>query len=319
MSHPNARIRLEKALATVALAGMAILVAGCRAPLVIEERDFSPDGTLFARPRGVDVELQDTKSRTTLRALVGGHQARILSVHFSSDGTRLVSGDADGTIVVWDPRSGERLCSLAGHEGAVEHLATRRQSPDLASGSADRSIKLWDLGAGKEVGTLLGHSKTVTFVGFSPDGKLLASASKDKTVKIWDVATRTPLRTLVGHATAVRSVGFDPTGSLLATGGTEGAILLWDLNTGQTLHTLEGAPGPVLSLHFSSDGQWMLAYQIVQEIATNRVRSTLGIWKVRTGEHVVNDYGQEVRLAPPDWPYRAVVREVMLNVGHLTP
>ena len=51
-----------------------------------------------------------------------------MSVAFSPDGTRIVSGSVDNTLRLWDAKSGEPISApLKGHEGGVPSVAF---SPD---------------------------------------------------------------------------------------------------------------------------------------------------------------------------------------------
>jgi len=80
--------------------------------------------------------------------LTGG--SAVLSVAFSPDGHTLASGNADGTVQLWDvtgpahPRPlGPPLTATNGY--AVDSVAFSPDSHTLASGSADGTIRLWRL------------------------------------------------------------------------------------------------------------------------------------------------------------------------------
>ena len=66
-----------------------------------------------------------------------------------------MSGAADATIRVWDPRvrEGENACvqTVFGHEGTVTALA--QVGPYLVSGSTDKSVRLWRAGDGRNATT----------------------------------------------------------------------------------------------------------------------------------------------------------------------
>jgi len=77
-------------------------------------------------------------------ATLRGHERAVISVAFSPDGTRVVSGSFDNTIKLWDAASGEVVATLRGHEDAVFSVAFSPDGTRVASGSWDKTIKLWD-------------------------------------------------------------------------------------------------------------------------------------------------------------------------------
>src|SRR5205823_752438 len=74
------------------------------------------------------------------------------SLAFRPDGEQIATAGGDGTVKVWDVRSGKVIQTLPGHRRYVFSVAFR--PPDgryLASAGADRTIRLWDLRTGQEV------------------------------------------------------------------------------------------------------------------------------------------------------------------------
>jgi WD40 repeat protein len=106
-----------------------------------------------------------------------------------------LTGDAAGTVTVWNQDDLKPVRSFPAHIGPVHDLALL---PDdngriiLASGGADRRVRLWDLAAEEPTGPdLTGHDDEVTVLVTlrSPDGApLVASGSRDGTVRIWTPA-----------------------------------------------------------------------------------------------------------------------------------
>ncbi len=73
----------------------------------IEKLDFSPDGktlliitTDFKIPK--EIQLWDVQTGHQLTPILTGHTLGILTLAFSHDGKILASGDADGTVLLWD-------------------------------------------------------------------------------------------------------------------------------------------------------------------------------------------------------------------------
>jgi len=67
------------------------------------------------------------------------------SLAFSPDGTLIASGNADGSILLWDAISGQRLGQLTGHRGVVTHLAFSSNSDRLFSLDQNTTQLSWTM------------------------------------------------------------------------------------------------------------------------------------------------------------------------------
>jgi dipeptidyl aminopeptidase/acylaminoacyl peptidase len=199
-------------------------------------------------------------------------------VAFSPDGARLASADSDGTVKVWDARTGQELLTLQGHTDGVTSVAFSPDGARLASGSRDQTVKVCDARTGQELLTLQGHAREVTSVAFSPDGARLASASLDQPVKVWDARAGQELLTLKGHTSYVTSVAFSPDGARLASGSRDQTVKVWDARTGQELLTLQGHTEGVTSVAFSPDGA---------RLASGSWDRTVKVWDARAGQELL--------------------------------
>jgi hypothetical protein len=128
-----------------------------------------------------------------------GHTFGALSVAFSPDGMRIVTGSKDQTAKVWDARTGTPQLELKGHRGRVYSVAFSPDSTRIATVSLDQTAKVWDARTATPLLELKGHTGQVLSVAFSPDGTRIVTRSFDQTAnasteKVWDARSGQELK-----------------------------------------------------------------------------------------------------------------------------
>jgi WD40 repeat protein/serine/threonine protein kinase len=186
------------------------------------------------------------------------HAVAVLRVAYSPDGRYLASGCLDGSVTVWDRRTGQRLHSWKrGPEAHHAHIYGIAFSPDsrhLATGGTDHRILVWDLDAGTLRHRFEGHRQTITQLAFRPDGRHLASASEDGTVRLWDLKTGQEGLIFDEHQDAVRGLAFSGEGRLISAGA-DGWVKIWDFASGAVAATFRGRTRWVSALAFHADSK----------------------------------------------------------------
>jgi len=191
-----------------------------------------------------------------------GHDGAVNSVAYSSDGRMLASGSADGTVRIWDMRTGEELMTpLRSGDDAVWSISVAPDGRNVVSGTDGGVVCVWSLvDAHVSAQMLRGHSAAVSSVLYSPNGSYLASASQDSTAIIWNSETHQQLAVLMGHTGIVHALAFARDSLTLATGSKDQTIQLWDAATGKPRYkSPHRHDEPIYSLCFLTDGQKIAA------------------------------------------------------------
>ena len=196
----------------------------------------------------------------------------------SPDGKSLLTAGTDGTVKIWNARSGHLL-----QESRVDALfwsaAFNPDGTHAVLGGNAGDLWIWPIRNGSPQ-RLQGHKdpSLVLSVAFSPDGTLCASSDSNAGIKIWNTRDWTTHARLEGHTIPVLSLAFSPDGRTLASGtGLEwellpGEVKLWDVRTGHSLATFAEMSGPVT---FDPKGRWL---------ATSGQDRALRVWKAQPPE-----------------------------------
>jgi WD40 repeat protein len=170
---------------------------------------------------------------------IRGHNAAVTCVDVSKDGTRLASGDCEGTIKVHELKDGAAPTELFTLKGHLYRVWAAKFSPDdqkIASCSLDRTVLLWSAQSGERLLTFGGHTGWVFCLVWSRDSKLVACAGEGPLISVFDAATGTQVRELKGGHTGGRvlCLVFGTTSDVLYSGGDgDCAIIEWKLAEGR--------------------------------------------------------------------------------------
>jgi len=186
-----------------------------------------------------------------------GHASEVNSIAYSPDGHLLTSGSDDGTVRLWDTRTGlEAISPLRSGDGKVTSVAFSPDGRFIASGTSDGPIRIWDVKTGRSpMMPLLGHVKPVNCVTFSPDGTLIASAGADCTVRLWNAEAGQPLAAMEGHRLSVTAVVFNAKGNVLSSCSDDGDVWRWDVFARTNIDIPYSHPDwTTISMVFAPDG-----------------------------------------------------------------
>ena len=230
--------------------------------------------------------------------LTSGRQSASLSepscipaAALSPDGRTFAAGCFDGTPVIADVATGQRIRTCSGTKQLIDSLVFGLDGKLLiGTGWIVPPIRLWDPATGKELPPLgilpggEGHGPKCLAV--SSDGKYLATGGMDRIVRLWDLAARKEVRQFLGQEGSIWSVAFSPDSKSIAAvtavgkhifgaNGTDRNIRLWEVATGRLRQKFVGPAEGSWSVTWSPDGR---------TVATGGEDNLIRLWEVTSAQ-----------------------------------
>jgi WD40 repeat protein/serine/threonine protein kinase len=249
---------------------------------------------------------------------VGTHDKEIYRLAFLPDG-RLVCGDFDKAVKIWDPKTRTVLAServgpisdleispdgsiiaaaywaadfafldatnltrkgSARFRKKVYHLAFSPRDKVFATAGPDH-VALWSFTLPSPSLVWTQAFREVTGLAFAPDGATFAFATKDQRIFVFDATTRTMRKSMVARSEPSEVV-FNPDGSRLAVSHWNGAVGIYDPVNGAEIATLTNHTAWVSSLAFS---------RVDPILATGSADQRIRLWDTRTWKETISFKG----------------------------
>ena len=153
---------------------------------------FAPDGSRLAAAVPTSVSestivvwsINSDNSHGSHPALTIDTHAPVRAITFTTDGTRLVSGCADGRLQIWDAQSGQRLAERPGHDAAIAAVTVSPDGRRIASAGADKTVRIWNTDSYELLLTLRLFS-AVRSLAFNAAGDRLAAGRSGGMIQLW--------------------------------------------------------------------------------------------------------------------------------------
>ncbi|WWC90343.1 uncharacterized protein L201_005276 [Kwoniella dendrophila CBS 6074] len=180
------------------------------------------------------------------------HKSAILDIAYSLDSETIYSGGADGTLILTDLRTGQRITKYSAHYGPLNSISvTISGGRELVlTGGDDGLARVWDFSIdSKDPVAEFDDERDcpITAVEWSKDGNQCFVGGVDNEVKVWDLRSNEIIYTLRGHTDTICSLSLSPSGNYLATYGLDSALIIYDVrpfssDPMRVYRSLTGAP-----------------------------------------------------------------------------
>ncbi|KAJ3539505.1 hypothetical protein NM688_g6350 [Phlebia brevispora] len=256
----------------------------------------------------------------------------IISVAFSPDAKRFVSGFENTNALLWDVENPDTPPSSLQHDDWVLCVAWSSDGETIATASLGQTVSMWNKDGTKRF--TQSYQGQVTAMEFSPDGKHLlvgvdlvaylwscqtgeqraldghnaliwtmkfsrqsdriATGSDDHTVRLWDAKNGDGLIEIRVHTSEVSVVDFSPDGRYIASSSSNGTIAVCDVLDGEAKFIMgyEEDPVPINGLAYSNSGGYMVS---------GDAKGMVRLWDAESGEFIAEFRGHGGRVKTVEW------------------
>ncbi|MBC8874304.1 MAG: protein kinase [Planctomycetes bacterium] len=224
------------------------------------------------------------------------HRAVITDAGFSPDGERVATIGVDGTVRIWDVKTGMLKRVLVGHSSGGNYASIEWSPGGHVIASSDGNhpaplIQIWDTDSGRLLRNVHpDESKGVVCeLAWSPDANTIAvgfGTGQGSNICFYDMPNGEWFESIhVDGNTHPFVLAWSPDGKTLASGGAQPVVDLWDFDSAQRIWRIDcESKSPVVNVKWSKDGRSLAIAQIYREVE---------IRDARTGERIQQDVSEE--------------------------
>jgi WD40 repeat protein len=194
---------------------------------------------------------------------------------YSPNGRYIISGDANGLVILWDVINNSLIKSIKCHNGEIYGLNWDKESSKFVSSASDGTSIIYDIFSKKLIGPFQSNSGWSNFADFNPKNcDEFVVGCGDGSLQIWSISQNKILSSIKGHSKLVHHVAYSPDGSMIASASYDFKVNIWDSKNLTLIKSLDKHKHAVYSANWSNDGSTLAS-------SGGSLDLTIKIWKTQ--------------------------------------
>lgn len=194
-----------------------------------------------------------------VRRKLAGHFGKVYALHWSGNGSDLVSASQDGKLIIWNAMQNMKLQAIPLRSSWVMTCSFEQTTGNMvACGGLDNLCSIYktnEAQVSRSYRELAGHDGYISSCRFINETSIITS-SGDSTCMLWDIELGQCKQTFADHESDVMSLSMLPNvnNNIFISGSCDSMAKVWDIRTGKCTMTLRGHESDINSVCMFPDG-----------------------------------------------------------------
>ncbi|KAM9856612.1 cilia- and flagella-associated protein 52 [Aulostomus maculatus] len=201
------------------------------------------------------------ESGQPLLIINNAHKTGVTAIAGTRDCKRIVSGDEEGQVRVWEMRENcYRLVeSMKEHKATVTCIKIKSDDKECVTASSDGACIIWDLVRFVSLQMFIANTLFRT-VCYHPEQYQIITSGTDRKITYWDVFDGTTIRELEGSQSgAINGMHISTDGKYFVTGGDDKVVKVWDYMEGVVTHVGIAHGASITSIRICSNSSTLVS------------------------------------------------------------
>jgi len=185
-----------------------------------------------------------------------------------------ISGHEDGTIRIWNSKTGEQIGKPIKTGSSVESMVVLPNG-NFISGHEGGTIRIWNSKTGEQIGKTIKTDSWFDLIVALPNGNFI-SGHEDGTIRIWNSKTGEQIGKPIKTGSSVDSIVALPNKNFISDHPEDGTIRIWNSKTGEQIGKTIKTDSWVDSIVALPNKNFISGHE----------DGTIRIWNSKTGEQI---------------------------------